>query len=139
MRQRVALARALVLQPRLLLLDEPFAALDTVTRARLQDELVALWRLHGWTVVFVTHILAEAVYLADRVMILDRSPVGLRLDRSLDLPRPRNRRDPQLIRIIDHLNCEMGLISEFFSDSCLCEQTGESDAPSINFSPIPPS
>jgi NitT/TauT family transport system ATP-binding protein len=91
MRQRVALARALVLQPDLLLLDEPFASLDQANRQRLQDELLSLWQRHGWAVIFVTHALAEAVYLSDRIVALQRPPLGLCACVSVDLPRPRAR------------------------------------------------
>jgi NitT/TauT family transport system ATP-binding protein len=104
MRQRVALARALVLRPEILLLDEPFAALDSGTRFRLQDELAGLWQDFGWTVLFVTHTLDEAVYLADRVVVLDRSPAGVRAIESIDLPRPRDRRDPRLVRLSRRLD-----------------------------------
>lgn len=96
MRQRVALARALVLRPQVLLLDEPFAALDAPTRIRLQDELLDLWREHSWTVLFVTHTVSEAVYLAQRVLVLDRPPAGLRADLLVDQPYPRRRDDPHL-------------------------------------------
>lgn len=104
MRQRVALARALVLRPRILLLDEPFAALDSATRFRLQDELAALWRDFGWTVLFVTHTLGEAVYLADRVVVLDRPPAGIRAVETIALPRPRDRRDPRLLCLSERLS-----------------------------------
>ena len=107
MRQRVALARALVLRPRILLLDEPFASLDAITRARLQDELTALWQQCRWTVLFVTHILAEAVYLADRVVVLDRPPVGLRGQERIRLARPRDRHDPRLGEQTDGLKKQL--------------------------------
>ncbi len=86
---RVAVARALITQPALLLLDEPFAALDALTREELQDDLLALCGLQATTVLFVTHDIGEAVYLADRVAIM----AGGRLhhDLAIDLPRPRAR------------------------------------------------
>lgn len=86
---RVAVARALITQPALLLLDEPFAALDALTREELQDDLLALCAHHATTVLFVTHDIGEAVYLADRVAIM----AGGRLhhDLAIDLPRPRSR------------------------------------------------
>ncbi|WP_028317764.1 ABC transporter ATP-binding protein [Desulfobulbus elongatus] len=108
MRQRVALARALVLRPDILLLDEPFASLDAVMRSRLQDELTGLWRQFGWTVLFVTHILTEAVYLADRVVVLDRPPSGLRAIERIGLPRPRNRLDARLAEQTEELRARMG-------------------------------
>ncbi len=89
MRMRVSLARALVTRPRLLLLDEPFAALDELTRNRLDDQLLALWKELGMTVLFVTHSLSEAAYLAERVLVLSRRPARVMLDRQLDLPAER--------------------------------------------------
>lgn len=90
MKMRVSLARALITQPRLLLLDEPFAALDDFTRQYLDDHLQGLFLAHGMTVVFVTHSMAEAVYLADRVVMLAPQGGGLVLDHEVDLPRPRD-------------------------------------------------
>lgn len=84
---RVALARALVLSPSLLLLDEPFAALDAITREELQQDLLRMGREHGTTVLFVTHDIAEAVYLADRVTVLEAGRVVRQ--QVVDLPRPR--------------------------------------------------
>lgn len=84
---RVALARALVLRPSLLLLDEPFAALDALTREALQQDLLALCSLHGTTALFVTHDIAEAVFLADRVSVMDRGRIVHEV--VVDLPRPR--------------------------------------------------
>lgn len=107
MRQRVALARALVLRPRILLLDEPFASLDSATRFRLQDELIEIWREYCWTVLFVTHTLGEAVYLADRVVVLDRAPTGVRVVEAIDVPRPRDRRDPRLLCLSERLSACM--------------------------------
>jgi NitT/TauT family transport system ATP-binding protein len=89
MRMRVSLARALVTRPRLLLLDEPFAALDELTRSRLDDQLRALWGELGMTVLFVTHSLLEAAYLAERAVVLSRRPARVVLDRTLTLPRER--------------------------------------------------
>lgn len=74
MRMRVAIARALVARPRLLLMDEPFAALDEIARFRLNDDLLALWREHGFTVIFVTHSVFESVYLAERVLVMAATP-----------------------------------------------------------------
>ena len=86
MRQRVALARTLILHPRIILMDEPFGALDPSTRLRMQDLLVGLWRLLEATVFFVTHSIEEAVYLGDRIFILSTSP-GTIL-RKVDVPPP---------------------------------------------------
>lgn len=89
MAQRVAIARALVHQPDLLLLDEPFGALDAITRERMGEELLHIWNSHQKTVVMVTHDISEALYLADRVLVLSDRPAHLKLDLPVDLPRPR--------------------------------------------------
>ena len=90
-RQRVGLARALAVAPDLLMMDEPFSALDAITRHSLQDELLRLWRETGASVLFVTHDLDEAVYLADRVVLLAGSPARVAQDVAIDVPRPRPR------------------------------------------------
>ena len=90
MRMRVSLARALVTRPRLLLLDEPFAALDELTRNRLDDHLRALWRERGTTVVFVTHSITEAAYLAERAIVFSKRPARIVVDHRLDLPSERS-------------------------------------------------
>ena len=89
MRMRVSLARALVTEPRLLLLDEPFAALDEITRQDLDDQLRALWRATGMTVLFVTHSIAEATFLAERAIVLTRRPARIVLEHRLALPVER--------------------------------------------------
>jgi len=90
MRMRVSLARALVTEPRLLLLDEPFAALDEITRQELDDQLRALWATTGMTVLFVTHSIAEAAFLAERAVVLTRRPARVVLEHALDLPAQRD-------------------------------------------------
>jgi NitT/TauT family transport system ATP-binding protein len=90
-RQRINLARALSVRPDLLLLDEPFSALDAITRQTLQDELLRLWHETRTTMLFVTHDLDEAVYLADRVVLLGGKPAGIVRDFPVGLPRPRER------------------------------------------------
>ncbi|PRY02269.1 ABC transporter ATP-binding protein [Allonocardiopsis opalescens] len=89
MQQRVGLARALATDPDILLMDEPFGAIDAQTRELMQEELMRLWQGSGKTVVFVTHDLDEAVLLADRVLLLSRSPGTVRALIPVDLPRPR--------------------------------------------------
>jgi NitT/TauT family transport system ATP-binding protein len=89
MRMRVSLARALVTNPRLLLLDEPFAALDEITRQRLDEQLRQLWASRGMTVIFVTHSTAEAIFLADRAIVMTRRPGRILLDEPISLPPQR--------------------------------------------------
>lgn len=89
MAQRVAIARALAHDPAILLMDEPFGSLDAITRERMGEELLRIWSAQAKTVVMVTHDIGEAVYLADRVLVLSARPARLKLDISIDLPRPR--------------------------------------------------
>jgi NitT/TauT family transport system ATP-binding protein len=103
MRQRAALGRALVAQPRFLLLDEPFAHLDELTRERLGDLLLDLQREFQPTVVLVTHSVAEAVRLGDRVVVLSSRPGRVLFDEQLSLPRPRTEDDPGFGACVTHL------------------------------------
>jgi NitT/TauT family transport system ATP-binding protein len=98
MKQRVALARALAQQAELLLMDEPFAALDAMMRDHLHSELEALWQKTGLTVVFVTHNVREAVRLGDRVLLLSSRPGRLVAEYAIDLPRPRRIESPEVAR-----------------------------------------
>jgi NitT/TauT family transport system ATP-binding protein len=90
MQQRVAIARALVCRPRVILMDEPFSAVDALTRAQLQDLLLDIWEEAGLTIVFVTHDVEEAVYLSDRVVALGREASGITIDMDIALDRPRH-------------------------------------------------
>jgi NitT/TauT family transport system ATP-binding protein len=90
MRQRVALMRTLVVEPQILLMDEPFGALDTHTKITLHADLLALWEARHQTVVFVTHDLSEAITLADRIVVMTRRPGRLKLVHDVKLPRPRD-------------------------------------------------
>lgn len=90
MAQRVALARALIHDPDLLLLDEPFASLDAMTRERMWTELSRLWHMRQKTVIMVTHSINESLFLADRVLVLTQRPGKIKMDVAVDLPRPRN-------------------------------------------------
>lgn len=89
MKMRVSIARALVTEPQLLLLDEPFAALDEITRFRLNEDLLRLWQRHDWTVVFVTHSVFESVFLSNRIVVMTKRPGRIAADVPIDLPYPR--------------------------------------------------
>lgn len=101
MRQRVQIARALAIEPEILLMDEPFASLDAITRLHLQRELLRIWRATGKTIVFVTHEIAESILLADRVAVMSVGPRA-RITRviAIDLARERDPRDPRFSRLL---------------------------------------
>ena len=107
MQQRVAIARALAYQPSILLMDEPFAAVDAQTRADLEDLVRALWQRLGMTILFVTHDIDEAVYLGQRVVILSNSPTVVQEDLTVDLPAERDqlttRSDPLFTKLRGHV------------------------------------
>jgi NitT/TauT family transport system ATP-binding protein len=90
MKMRVSIARAIVTQPCLLLMDEPFAALDEITRLKLNDDLLELWRAQSWTVVFVTHSMFESVYLSQRVAVMTARPGRIAREIAIDVPYPRD-------------------------------------------------
>jgi len=94
MRQRVGLARALAIEPAVLLMDEPFGALDAQTREAMQNALGDIWATTGNTILFITHDIREAIYLSDRVLVLAGRPAELSHELKVDLPRPRHRHDP---------------------------------------------
>ncbi|ANH07971.1 ABC transporter ATP-binding protein [Shinella sp. HZN7] len=99
MAQRAALARALVNDPKLLLLDEPFGKLDSLTRLRMQNELLDLWKSAGFTALLVTHDVEEALLLADRVIVLSDRPAAIVAEVRVDRPHPRRRDDASLIAL----------------------------------------
>lgn len=108
MKQRVNLARALVTQPQLLLLDEPFGALDAQTREMMQHELVRIWQAadlgEARNAIFITHDVEEAVFLADRILVFSKSPASLAADIRVELPRPRlpiHKRSPEFLKVQD--------------------------------------
>ena len=121
MRQRVNLARALAVDPKILLMDEPFASLDAQTREIMQTELTQIWEQGRKTVLFVTHQIDEAVFLSDRVLVFARRPGRIREVVKIDLPRPRGiglKRTPEFVRYVDHI---WSLIEEDVRQSVLHE------------------
>ena len=107
MAQRAAIARALITRPKVLLLDEPFGALDALTRVRLQHELQRIWVQQRSTMIMVTHDVEEALYLGDRVIVMDARPGRIRHEVRVDLPHPRQRGDALLQRLKDELLGEL--------------------------------
>ena len=99
MRQRLSLARALAVQPKIILMDEPFAAVDALTRERLQEDLLQLWKETGITIIMVTHDTDEALYLSDEVIVFSPSPGTIRNKFTVDIERPRRRSDPELLKL----------------------------------------
>ncbi|MBN3756286.1 ABC transporter ATP-binding protein [Paraburkholderia sp. Tr-20389] len=109
MAQRAALARALVNDPQLLVLDEPFGKLDSLTRIRMQSELVRLWQTEGFSVLLVTHDVEEALYVANRVIVLSERPARILSQVRNDAPYPRHRDDPDLVRLRRDVLALLGL------------------------------
>lgn len=106
MRQRAALARTLAMEPEVLLMDEPFGALDAQTREEMQEELMRMWQASGLTVVFITHDITESIFLGDRVVVLGGKPGTVMEDCRIDLPRPRTpatKSDPRVLEYRAHL------------------------------------
>jgi sulfonate transport system ATP-binding protein len=108
--QRVALARALVRDPKVWLLDEPFAALDALTRIQMQRLIANVWKAHRATVLLVTHDVDEALLLADRVLVLEHGRIGS--DIAIELPRPRRATDPAFVTLRDRLLATLGVAAE---------------------------
>ncbi|WP_295446880.1 ABC transporter ATP-binding protein [uncultured Thiodictyon sp.] len=113
MKQRVAIARALAVKPSVLFMDEPFAALDTFTRLRLQDELLGLWQAQRSTVVFVTHDLDEAIALGQRVVLMAAGPGHIQRIIPIDLPYPRERTSDEFARYRRELFAEFHLVHQW--------------------------
>jgi NitT/TauT family transport system ATP-binding protein len=107
MKQRVALARALVMKPEILLMDEPFGALDILTREMLYQELQEIWEQTGTTIVFITHNVEEAIYLGDRVIIIAGHPGGVKSEHCVACPRPRQKDSPSFRALCQEISMEL--------------------------------
>jgi ABC-type nitrate/sulfonate/bicarbonate transport system ATPase subunit len=111
MKQRVAIARVFSTNPSIILMDEPFGALDALTRRFLQHQLLEIWQRNRKTVVFITHSVQEAVYLASRVIVMTARPGQIKLDLTVDLPHPRDFASAEFRelekRVYDHLDEEL--------------------------------
>lgn len=103
MKQRVAIARVLAMKPKMMLMDEPFSALDAFTRMNMQDELMSLWQKQRFTCIFVTHDIEEAVYMADKIVVMNSRPGKVKTIVSVPLARPRKRTDYDFIKIRNHV------------------------------------
>jgi NitT/TauT family transport system ATP-binding protein len=103
MQQRVAIARALANDPQVLLMDEPFGALDAHTRILMQRELLRIWEINIKTVIFVTHSVDEAIYLADRILVMSARPGQIKEIIDVDMPRPRTRSNPRYGKLSEHI------------------------------------
>jgi NitT/TauT family transport system ATP-binding protein len=103
MRQRLALARALSVEPKIILMDEPFAAVDALTRVKLQEDLLRVWESTGKTIVLVTHDVEEAVYLSDEIIVFSPLPGSIRNRVKIDIPRPRRRHAHELQQLKERI------------------------------------
>ncbi len=109
MRQRVEIARALAANPAIIYMDEPFGALDFITRLKMRSDLTRLWQSERKTILFVTHDIEEAVQLADRVLVMSRRPATIQTVIPVDLPRPRDLDSPQYLETRDRIFSAMGM------------------------------
>jgi len=128
MQQRVNLARALVMDPQILLMDEPFAALDAQTREVMQEELLEIWRAAKKTVLFITHQINEAIYLSDRVIVFTARPGRVKQSVAIDIERPRKlalKRDPRFLQIEDFV---WNLIEDEVKKTMLADRTSRGSA-----------
>ncbi len=109
MKQRVEVARALAVNPDMLYLDEPFGALDSITRIQMRSELLRIWQAEKKTILFVTHDIEESIQLADRVVVMSARPAKIRRIVDIDVPRPRDLSSPRYLELRDSIFEEIGL------------------------------
>ena len=102
-RQRVGLARALAISPDILIMDEPFSNLDTITAESLKTDLLKIWRTYGMTILMVNHLIPDAIELSDQIIVMGAHPGHVEKVLAIDLPRPRDTRNPQFFRDVDSL------------------------------------
>jgi NitT/TauT family transport system ATP-binding protein len=112
MKQRLQVARALAVNPDILYLDEPFGALDSITRVIMRGELLRIWQTERRTILFVTHDIDEAVQMADRVVVLSSRPARIKDILTIDIPHPRNISSPRYLELRDELLKQIGLAYE---------------------------
>ncbi len=110
-RQRVGLARALAISPDLLIMDEPFSNLDTITAAALKDDLIKIWRTYGMTIVMVNHLIPDAVELSDQIIVMGAHPGRVEKIIPVDIPRPRDTRNAQFFKEVDLLTKAIRAVS----------------------------
>ncbi|MCC6290820.1 ABC transporter ATP-binding protein [Candidatus Nomurabacteria bacterium] len=106
-RQRVGIARALAVHPEILLMDEPFSALDSFNATHLQEDITRIWQKYGMTILLVTHLIEEAVSLADEIIVFSPQPGRVKATFSIDLPRPREKRSESFYRLVDRITAQI--------------------------------
>jgi NitT/TauT family transport system ATP-binding protein/sulfonate transport system ATP-binding protein len=103
MKQRVGIARAYAADPDILIMDEPFGALDAQTRYQMEEEILRIWEMEKRTIIFVTNNIEEAVYLADRIILLSKCPASVKAVYDINIPKPRDYVDPEFLRIREEI------------------------------------